>query len=120
MDKYPMIGMGGDNSAFASFLGGCNSNCTYNELKNTYNKVDIGFDSITRRENKKIKENLKNANLVIYKQMIDSNILPYIFPLPQVEFNAYTIEEAKFIAHFAGGKNKEHELRSAFENMSLL
>lgn len=117
MKNLPAIGMGDDNAALSVYLGGCFSNCTYEQFKRAYAKVDLGFNSETRRENKHIKKKIAEADPRIYESMLAPHVLSHVCPLPQERFQTYTIESAKYIVHFAGGLNKESYLRSALDEL---
>lgn len=90
--------MGLDNAAFSIFLGGCTSNSSYESFAACYQRVDIGYSN--GRQVKDVVRRIASADLNIYKTMVAPHILQHVGIMPQANFNCYTKECAKFIAHF--------------------
>lgn len=97
------IGEGGDNDAFAVFLGGCNStNIRREELVACYQKTKIDHA----------------ATNAIANSGVEEDILDHIAILPTSEFNSQDKNSAKYIVHYPSPRaNKEELLVDALKTL---
>ncbi len=116
LEKYGQIGMGLDNASFSIFLAGCNSTSSHVEMIRCYKAVDLGFGP--RGHIPEIADRIRTAESNIYQQMVPPHILRHIFPLPQIHFNEYNTEKAKYVLHFAGTVNKNSLLLDGLKLVS--
>jgi hypothetical protein len=90
------VGMGLDNAAFAIYFGGCTASDSIDEMKSCYSKTDAGY------QHPEIATRIRSADLSVFKKVIPAEVLPNTLPLPQIWWNVYTPEEARFVYHLAG------------------
>ena len=103
------IAMGADNAAFSIYLGGCTSTMLTSLYQACFDRVDLGYDRASFRENKGVKRRICAADSSIYAQMIPSHILAHLTPFRQAAFQAYTEETASFVFHLPGPKPNKIE-----------
>lgn len=118
LENKPLIGCGIDNAAIAIVLSGCNSNSTYEQCRQCYQNVDLGFKDGSRYA--PIAERISHADITIYQKMIPPRILKHILPVPQTLFQSYSKDTAEFIIHFAGhGEARSWALEDAANHFKL-
>ena len=90
---------------FSCFLAGCNTSnsVAYADYRQCYERVDIGYSKGRKTPSAAL---ISRADPAIFRRLIPAHILTHVRPLPQIAFNGYIVDEAKFIVHFAGPRDK--------------
>ena len=99
------LGMGYENTAFAIALVGCNPSSSQSEREECYRKSDYAYIEKEKGNPDSYLKMTAGDREALDAVLVDK-YKPYVHILPQAEFNAYKVRDAKFIAHFPSQKKR--------------